>query len=568
MNPPVIQLSNISKKYKKSYALKDITLDINPSEITGIIGPDGSGKSTLLKICSGVLSYEGTALFMNADILKHPEAIKRHLSFMPQGLGLNLYTDLSIDENINFFAAIKNVPDIKKDALKKQLLEATGLAPFKDRLARHLSGGMKQKLGICCAVISNPDVLLLDEPSTGVDPLSRRQLWELLNGFVTETGHTLIIATSYMDEAERCHSVTFLHRGEIIFSGDTEQLITGEKDLENAFFEMLLKGKELPLYEIPFDGKLPANGSTAIEITGVSKYFGSFKALDNVSISIKKGEIFGFLGPNGAGKTTLLKCILALHKHDEGTVSILGMQAGRVELRKLIGYMSQIFSLYGDLTVMENIKLYGTLYGIDRDAFKERMKWVISVSDLKGSENAIVNKLPLGIKQRLALGCSTLTLPPVLILDEPTSGVDPVARRSFWQLIRSLSKTLGMTVIVTTHNLVEADYCDRIAIMNEGRVIAVDTPENLRKDFTNNSGKVYEVYPETPLDSKIFSDNSIAITPFGRRYHMWKQGLSGDEIKTLLDSCNIKFRYLRNIPPLMEDVFIYFLEKKDEHGKK
>ena len=562
MKPPIISFRNVSKKYKKKYALQEINLDVTPSEITGIIGPDGSGKSTLLKICSGVLTYEGTATLMNKDLLKSPEAAKKHLSFMPQGLGLNLYMDLSIDENINFFAAIKNVSDAERDKLKDKLLEATGLSPFKDRLAKHLSGGMKQKLGICCSVISNPDILLLDEPSTGVDPLSRRQLWELLNGFITETGTTLVLATSYMDEAERCHSVRFLHEGEIIYTGDPEQLMTEEKDLEKAFFEMLLEGKELPVYDIPFNVNLSKDDSSAITISGVSKYFGSFKAVDNISLSIKRGEIFGFLGPNGAGKTTLLKCILALLKPDEGSINVLGMQSGSAELKKIIGYMSQVFSLYGDLTVRENMELYGSLYNIGRTAFKERMKWVIKVSDIAGMENTIVNRLPLGIKQRLALGCSTLHLPSVLILDEPTSGVDPVARRSFWQLIRMLSDKMGITVIVTTHNMVEADYCDRIAIMNEGRVIAIDNPENLRKDFVSNSGEVYEIYPETLLDTKIFSSAQIAITPFGRRYHVWKKGLNNNEIKTLLDTHNIKYRYIRNILPPMEDVFIYFLEKK------
>ncbi len=563
MNPPIISLSKVSKKYKRLDALQEIDLEVIPSEITGIIGPDGSGKSTLLKICSGVLSYKGTALFMDTDLLKDPESVKKHISFMPQGLGLNLYMDLSVEENIDFFAAIKNVPDAKRDKIKRQLLDATGLAPFRDRLVKHLSGGMKQKLGICCSVISKPEVLLLDEPSTGVDPLSRRQLWELLNNFVNETGTTLVLATSYMDEAERCHSVKFLHEGKVIFSGNPEHLMTKARDLEEAFFEMLLEGKELPVYDIPFNMSVSRSNENAIHINGVSKYFGSFKAVDNVSLSIKSGEIFGFLGPNGAGKTTLLKCILSLYRPDEGSIDVLGIPSGRAELKKMVGYMSQVFSLYGDLTVRENIELYGTLYEIDRKAFKERMKWIIEVSQLLGMESAIVNKLPLGMKQRLALGCSTLNLPSILILDEPTAGVDPVARKSFWQLIRGLSDKLGMTVIVTTHNLVEADYCDRIAIMNEGRVIAIDTPKNLRKDFVHNSGEVYEVYPETPIDTKIFSLKQIAITPFGRRYHVWKRDLHDYDIKRLLDSHKVMYRYIKNIPPLMEDVFIYFLEKKE-----
>ncbi len=562
MTSPIISFRKVSKKYKKRSVLKEIDLDIMPSEITGIIGPDGSGKSTLLKICSGVLSYEGTATFLSKDIRKNSEEIKPHLSFMPQGLGLNLYMDLSVDENIDFFSAIKNVSEEKRDDLKHRLLTATGLAPFGDRLARHLSGGMKQKLGICCSVISHPDVLLLDEPSTGVDPLSRRQLWELLNSFLSDTGTALILATSYMDEAERCHSVKFLHEGNIIFSGDPEQLTSKNQDLERAFFNLLLKKRDLPSYTIPFQSKVSQQIKEAIVIEGTSKHFGSFKAVDSVSLAIRQGEIFGFLGPNGAGKTTLLKCILNLLKAEEGSINIFGMPSGRYELKKIIGYMSQIFSLYGDLTVKENIELYATLYDITKDAFRERMKWVLEVSNLIGMEDTIVNKLPLGVKQRLALGCSTLNLPSLLILDEPTSGVDPVARRSFWKLIRGLSENLGMTVIVTTHNLVEADYCDRIAIMDEGRVIAVDTPEALRKDFTVNSGEVFEIYPEMPIDKTIFSSRQISITPFGRRYHVWRPGLDSTDIKELLASHRIQHRYIRKISPLMEDVFIYFLEKK------
>lgn len=562
MAPPVISLRNISKKFRKVKALKGIDIDITPAEITGIIGPDGAGKSTLLKICAGVLSCEGTATFMNTDIRRHPERIKKYLSFMPQGLGLNLYMDLSVEENIDFFAAIKNVTDSERDRMKDQLLRATGLEPFRERLARHLSGGMKQKLGICCSLISNPEVLLLDEPSTGVDPLSRRQLWDILNGFITEKGTTLILTTSYMDEAERCYSVRFLHDGKVLFSGNPEELMREEKDLEDAFFKMLLAGKELTTYDIPFRNTVSRNGSVAIEISGVSKHFGSFKAVDDVNLSIHHGEIFGFLGPNGAGKTTLLKCILALYKPEKGSIRIMELQSGSPELRKTVGYMSQIFSLYGDLTVAENIELYGTIYEIEKKDLKDRMRWVIDVSHLAGMEDTMVNRLPLGIKQRLALGCSTLNLPSVLILDEPTSGVDPVARRSFWQLIRLLSDKLGMTVIVTTHNLVEADYCDRIAIMNEGKVIAVDTPENLRNEFIRHSGDVYEIYPETGLDAGIFSGQQIEIAPFGRRYHIWKKGLSENEIRELMDSHKMAYRFIKTIPPLMEDVFIYFLENR------
>jgi ABC-type multidrug transport system ATPase subunit len=561
MKTPVITFNKVSKRYKRFRALDEIDLDIPPSEITGIIGPDGAGKSSLLKICAGVLKFEGTATFMGKNLGRDPESVKRHLSFMPQGLGLNLYMDLSVEENIDFFAAIKNVPSAKRNGLKDSLLQVTGLSAFRERFAGELSGGMKQKLGICCSLISEPEVLLLDEPSTGVDPLSRRQLWGLLNKFIREAGTTLILSTSYMDEAERCHSVRFLHGGKVLFSGNPEELMEGGKHLEEAFFEMLLKGKPPPLYEVPFSPVTAEGDSTAITVDGVSKSFGSFKAVDNVGLSIRRGEIFGFLGPNGAGKTTLLKCILSLLKPDAGDITVLGMRPGDRELKRSIGYMSQIFSLYADLTVEENIDLYGSIYGIEKRVLAERARWVISVANLSGMEAELVGKLPLGMKQRLALGCATLNLPQVLILDEPTSGVDPVARRSFWQLIRGLSKKLNMTVLVTTHNLVEADYCDRMAIMNEGKIIAIDTPENLRNDFVKVSGEVYEFYPVHEIDAGLFTSRQISITPFGRRYHAWKKGLKEGEIAAFLDSQGIRCHYLRAIRPPMEDVFIHFLGK-------
>ncbi len=565
MNSTLISLKNVSKKFRKTQALKNIDLDISVSEITGIIGPDGAGKSTLMKICAGVLSFEGQGKFKNIDIRKDPEAMKKWLSFMPQGLGLNLYMDLSVEENIDFFAAIKDVPVNKRNELKEKLLSATGLIQFRTRHARNLSGGMKQKLGICCSLISNPEVVLLDEPSTGVDPLSRRQLWEILNSFITETGTTLILATSYMDEAERCYSVRFLHDGEILFSGDPEVLVSGYNDLENAFFNLLLRGKDIPYYEVPFEKTRIGLDDIAIDVQGVSKYFGSFKALDNISLTINTGEIFGFLGPNGAGKTTLLKCILSILKSDSGIIKVLGIDSREKEIKHRIGYMSQIFSLYGDLTVDENLELYGSLYSIDKENFRSRKDWVVNVAGLKGKGDTIVSRLPLGIKQRLALGCSALHLPDVLILDEPTSGVDPVARKSFWQLIRSLSQKLGMTVLVTTHNLVEADFCDRIAIMNEGKVIAINTPENLRQQFSESSGEVFEIYPETELDKTIFISENISIAPFGKRFHLWSKNLTEDKIQNILLSSNIRNKYIKRIKPLMEDVFIYFIERADSN---
>ncbi|NOZ25026.1 MAG: ABC transporter ATP-binding protein [Nitrospirae bacterium] len=550
MTTPVISLRGVSRKFRRVRALQDIDLDVFPAEITGIIGPDGSGKSTLLKICSGILSFEGRAVFMGADLRKDAESIKRHLSFMPQGIGQNLYMDLSVEENIDFFAALKDVPAGKRDSLKQRLLDATGLQPFRQRRARHLSGGMKQKLGICCSLVSEPNVLLLDEPSTGIDPLSRRQMWELLHGFVSGTRTTIVLGTSYMDEAERCHSLYFLDEGSIVFSGPPEQLMKDDKALEEAFFEILLGRKgETPAPDIPFRPEIPGGDTAAVRIKGVSKSFDSFKALDGIDISIGQGEVFGLLGPNGAGKTTLIKCMTGLLRPDKGVIRVSGLDPESPELKSRIGYMSQVFSLYGDLTVRENIGIYGALYGIRGEALRERMDWIIDASGLRGREGTVVKDLPLGIKQRLALGCATLNLPSILFLDEPTSGVDPVVRRSFWRFIRGLSDNLGITVIVTTHNLVEADFCDRIAIMNEARVIALDTPGELRRVFVEEQGDVYELYPEDDVDTDIFASHRISVTSFGRRYHVWRKGLSEGDVRSLLDTHGIRYRYLRRIRP-------------------
>ena len=563
MTAPAISLRGVSRRFRRVRALDGVDLDVFPAEITGIIGPDGSGKSTLLKICSGILGFEGSALFMGRDLRKHPESIKGLLSFMPQGIGQNLYMDLSVEENIDFFAALKDVPSERRDGLKQRLLEATGLLPFRQRRARHLSGGMKQKLGICCSLVSEPGVLLLDEPSTGIDPLSRRQMWELLHEFVTGTSTTIILGTSYMDEAERCHSLTFLDEGEVVFSGPPEDLMEDEKTLEEAFFEILLGRKgEMPAPEIPFRAEAFTGDTAAVRIEGVSKYFDSFTALDGIDMTIGQGEVFGLLGPNGAGKTTLIKCMTGLLRPDKGEIRVSGLKPESPELKSRIGYMSQVFSLYGDLTVGENIGIYGALYGIRGEALRERTQWVIEVAGLRGMEGTVVKRLPLGIKQRLALGCATMNLPSILFLDEPTSGVDPVARRSFWRFIRGLSERLGITVIVTTHNLVEADFCDRIAIMNEARVIALDTPEELRRVFVKEQGDVYEVYPEGGIDTDVFASEGVSTTSFGRRCHVWKRGLREDALRRLLDEHGVRYRRLRRIKPPMEDVFIYFLKQR------
>ncbi|NOY64886.1 MAG: ABC transporter ATP-binding protein [Nitrospirae bacterium] len=557
----IITLRGLKKDYKKTPALKGIDLDIVEAEITGIIGPDGAGKSTLLKVCTGILSYKGSVRYRGQEVSEDPERVKKDLSFMPQGIGQNLYMDLTVEENISFFASLKAVPEDVCREKKGRLLEMTGLAGFRNRLAGHLSGGMKQKLGICCALISEPGLLVLDEPSTGIDPLSRRQLWDILNEYLLQRGTTIIIGTSYMDEAERCHSIMFLHNGESIYNGKPEALIKTHAGLEDAFFEMLTeRGHKSQKAELPPDAERYKD-TEGIMVRDLVKSFGSFRAVDGVSFEVSPGEIFGLLGPNGAGKTTLIKCMIGLLKPDTGTVRLSGLEPGSKGLKYRLGYMSQVFSLYNDLTVAENIELYGTLYRLDRNLLKRRRDWILDFSNLKGYETLQVRRLPLGVKQRLSLGCAVLHLPQILFLDEPTSGVDPVARGTFWEFIRMLSRELGITVVVTTHNLIEADYCDRVAIMDEGRIIAMDTPQALKDEFSKTQGKVFEVYPPGKLPEEEFRKRGIALVPFGRRYHIWKRGLYKEEIESFFKDLGVRYHYLREIPPPMEDVFIHNLKR-------
>lgn len=556
---PVISIKGVTKRYRKTTALRDIDLDVSPSEITGIIGPDGAGKSTLLKICAGILKYRGSVVFRGRELSENPEKIKPHLGFMPQGIGQNLYMDLTVEENIRFLATLKAVPEDEVKEREAKLLQATGLLPFRKRAAGNLSGGMKQKLGICCALISLPEILILDEPSTGIDPLSRRQLWEILNNYIATEGTTILFGTSYMDEAEKCHSIMFLQHGRCLYRGHPEDIMDREPGLEDAFFERLVEaGERLKEVEIPRTWRI-SGGEGDVVVEGVTKMFGDFTAVDGVSLEVTPGEIFGLLGPNGAGKTTLIKCMIGLLHPEEGKIHLSGLLPGSKDLSYRIGYMSQVFSLYGDLTVIENIELYGTIYGIRGEVLKERVVWVIDFSGLRGYETTVVGSLPLGMKQRLALGCATLHLPAVLFLDEPTSGVDPVARRIFWQFIGKLSKELGMTVIVTTHNLVEADFCDRVAIMDSGRIIATDRPGSLKEKFTEAQGNVFEVYPDGHLPQEWLSERSISVVPYGRRYRLWKKELDEETIKSILKAHGMDYHYIKRIPPPMEDVFVYYL---------
>lgn len=437
----ILKVDSVSKSFKKIQALKGVSLQVEEGEIYGLIGPDGAGKSTLMKIISGILSFhEGKVEVCGYDVRKYPEKVKAVISFMPQGIGQNLYQDLSVEENIDFFVKLKGLEPSNISEHKERLLEITGLKPFRNRLAKHLSGGMQQKLGICCSLITRPKLLILDEPTTGVDPVSRREIWDIIYEFAAQ-GVTVLFSTSYMDEAERAHRFSLMHEGKVIAQVETDELVASGKSVDELF-KSLVPSERFEV-SLPFEIE---RLSHPIGVDRLVKKFGSFVAVDNVAFSIEPGEIFGLLGPNGAGKTTTIKIMVGLLKPTSGTIKMVS--------KKQLGYMSQKFSLYKDLTVEENIEYYGAVYGLGERELSERKRWILEIARLEEFRDKLVNELPLGHRQRLALGCSFIHVPQVLFLDEPTSGVDPITREAFWEIIRVLSEA-GVTVVVTTHHLLE-----------------------------------------------------------------------------------------------------------------
>ncbi len=559
-------MEGLKKAYRKVQAVRGITFSVEEGEIFGLIGPDGAGKSSTMKILAGVLSFDqGSVRVLGRELPGGAEAIKEELAFMPQGIGLNLYMDLSIWENLEFFAHLRGIPRELMTERANRLLEATGLAPFKDRLARHLSGGMQQKLGLCCSLLSHPRLLILDEPTTGVDPLSRREFWDLLFQFVEE-GTTVILSTSYMDEAERCHRIAFMMDGTLIFQGSPQELPGRGLTLEDSFFHILEEHRSQRLDIPPVPGKPPRKGEkrAGIRVVNLTKTFDSFKAVDGVSFSVEEGEIFGLLGPNGAGKTTAIKCMVGLLEPTRGEITIAGLDrmTHLDAIKRRIGYMSQKFSLYRDLTVAENIELYGAIYGLSGKDLKTRKEWVLEIAQLTGQERVLVRDIPLGIKQRLALGCSLLHLPQVLFLDEPTSGVDPQVRRYFWEIITHLSRERGLTFLVTTHHLVEAEYCQRLALMNQGRVVALGSPGELREEVIRERGNMVELEARPQGKAlRIMKDLGLPVYPLGRSLRLWSRGVDFQGLVERLEREGIKADIKGPTQVSMEDVFIHFMEK-------
>ena len=619
----IVFTENLNKNYQMNAAVKDVNLNINHGEIFGLIGADGAGKTSTIQMLCGLVDPSSGLIFIDGhNVEKEPDVIRRKIGYMSQDF--TLYLDMSVEENIDFIGKLKGMSNQELEQRKKRLLSFSRMEPFKDRRAGALSGGMKKKLGLSCALIHKPRVLILDEPTTAVDPISRGDLWRILYEFIVQ-GITVIISTPYMDEAERCNRVALMQDGEIlacdtpenlkkmvtrnIFScksrkfNATCRLINEETDFSAQIYgdqmriftptgvedltlveTLLAKNNGLDIYDVKkvspnmddvymgllaqntnknkklnwISFNLPKIDKKAIKISNVTKMFKDFRAVDDVSFSIDTGTIFGLLGPNGAGKTTLIKIMSGLLPPTTGKAIVGGYDiATQAELvKKRIGYMSQLFSLYPDLTVQQNIDLYASIYGLKKKDKKIRKDWVIDLAGLRGMEKYLTGDLVGGWKQKLALGCAVLHQPSVLFLDEPTSGVDPVARQEFWDVIYRLSEE-GITIVVTTHFMDEADRCNILGLMNAGSLIAINHPEELKKGLPVD---FYELSSTSTLESfdKLLSlDHFNQVSLYGEKIHISSE-MDAESVKSrIMGDKSLRINSITKIDPLLEDVFIY-----------
>lgn len=488
--PPksIVRIKGVTLRYGNVTALDAIDLDIPAGCTVGMIGPDGVGKSSLLSLIAGSREIQtGKVIVFDGDMSdkKYREMLCPKVAYMPQGLGKNLYPTLSVFENVDFFGRLFGLDYDERKQRIDQLLRATGLSPFKDRPAGKLSGGMKQKLGVCCALIHDPDLLILDEPTTGVDPLSRRFFWELIDRVrEVNTQMSVLTATAYMEEAARFHWLVAMNAGRVLFTGKVEDFLakTNSTNLEKAFITMLPEAQlkdYKPVVIIPH--KMEDVSDIAIEATNLTMRFGDFTAVDHVSFKIGRGEIFGFLGSNGCGKSTTMKMLTGLLPPTEGEAKLFGkiLNPNDLETRKRVGYMSQGFSLYTELTVKQNLVLHAHLFNIPKEQLSEKVQKTISRFGLEGEIDSLPESLPLGVRQRLSLAVAMIHGPEILILDEPTSGVDPIARDDFWQIMIDLARNDKVTIFISTHFMNEAERCDRISLMHAGKVLACAPPASL-----------------------------------------------------------------------------------------
>ena len=464
-----IEVNSISKHYGKVQALRDVSFSVGKGEVFGLIGPDGAGKTSMYRIlCSLLLPDAGTATVDGYDVVNQMKEIRKRVGYMPGKF--SLYQDLTVEENLKFFATLFNTTvEENYDSIKAIYSQ---LERFKNRRAGALSGGMKQKLALCCALVHQPSVLFLDEPTTGVDPVSRKEFWEIL-AQLKARDITIVASTPYLDEVRSCERVAFLSEGIIRGIGTPEEILTEFRDVFNP-----------PSIKHEGSNKVGNEAENVIEVEHLVKAFGTFRAVDDISFTVKRGEIFGFLGANGAGKTTAMHMLTGLNQPTSGTGRVVGfdIRTEYEQIKKHIGYMSQKFSLYEDLTVAENISLFAGIYGMQDDEIRHKTDALLQRLNFAEHRNTLVSNLPLGWKQKLAFSVSIFHEPGVVFLDEPTGGVDPATRRQFWELIYDAAEW-GITVFVTTHYMDEAEYCDRISIMVDGKIKALGTPDELKRNL-------------------------------------------------------------------------------------
>lgn len=474
-----IEVNQIAKRYGKVQALDEVSFSVGKGEVFGLIGPDGAGKTSMFRIlCSLLLPDRGTATVDGFDVVTQMREVRRRVGYMPGRF--SLYQDLTVEENLKFFATLFGTTiDEGYDAIK---VIYSQIERFKDRKAGALSGGMKQKLALSCALVHQPSVLFLDEPTTGVDPVSRKELWEMLL-MLKERNITIMASTPYLDEVRCCERVAFLDQGKVRGIDTPEKILEEFRDI---FMPPPISSAKEEGTDDPGNTTSPLEESSenVIEVEHLVKAFGDFHAVDDISFTVKKGEIFGFLGANGAGKTTAMHMLTGLNQPTSGTGRVVGydIRTEHEQIKRHIGYMSQKFSLYEDLTVAENIRLFAGIYGMKSDEVKVKTDQLLRQLKFEEHKDDLVGSLPLGWKQKLAFSVSIFHEPGVVFLDEPTGGVDPATRRQFWELIYEAAGR-GITVFVTTHYMDEAEYCDRISIMVDGKIKAMGTPDELKKRY-------------------------------------------------------------------------------------
>ncbi|WP_061959361.1 ATP-binding cassette domain-containing protein [Cupriavidus pauculus] len=640
---PVVRVEGLRKRYRKQTAVDGVSLAVQRGEIFGLIGPDGAGKSSLMKAVAGVLAFEGGRIEVfgqNIDSEAAAEKVKGRIGFMPQGLGLNLYPELSVEENIDFFAALREVPKNALAARKARLLAMTRLDKFRDRPMKQLSGGMKQKLGLVCTLIHEPELIVLDEPTTGVDPVSRRDFWAILTQLLRERGVTALVSTAYLDEAERFARLALMHGGRVLAEGPPQAILdaapgtlvelvapaqmealerlkphfpnveavggrirvfapdgehadalervhalldgldvkaasTSPPTLEDAFIILLRREQEVEEEQRTVaqltDDPPPADG-VAIEARGLTRDFDHFRAVDQVGFTVRQGDIFGLLGANGAGKTTVIKMLTGILPPTDGAGAVAGadMRHAGWAIKERIGYVSQAFSLYQDMTVRENLRLFARIYGVPRQHLDARIRRVVELTGIGKVCDELVARLPMGIRQRLALACALVHGPRVLFLDEPTSGVDPIGRRRFWEILVHLARVDGVAILLTTHYMSEAEHCDRLALMHAGQLIADDTPQALKDALQREAGQVLDIAVEPVLQALETLEEAGLGQPalFGRRLHVLAQEVeeTAMRIRAVLAEHGVRVLEMAVRSPTLEDVFVHRILER-EHAE-